>query len=158
MRLSLLLLSMESKFLVTFYRFFFGSNIFISNARLKFEKKKKVNAKQCPETELWLFGNYSHSSSKMIFTGIVIYLNSKNKIESCRWAISKVKTSNYLVRTWFDSLFNSHLIYVCEIYGFITKMIHYFNEFEDYKKRLFVSVTSSGTIHPVISFLKKRRY
>ena len=47
------------------------------------------------------------------------------------WTINKVKTSNYLVRSLYDSLFNSHLINVCEVYGFITKMIHYFDELQE---------------------------
>ena len=55
----------------------------------------------------------------------------EKKIESCHWTINKVKTSNYLARTLYDSLFNSHLIYVCEIYRFRTKMIHYFNELQE---------------------------
>ena len=46
------------------YTFFFISNTFISNARLKFAKNQ-ANAKQHPEAELLLFGNYSYSSSTL---------------------------------------------------------------------------------------------
>ena len=52
----------------------------------------------------------------MIFTGTAIYLNSK-KTKSCHWTFNKIETSNYyLLRIIYDSLFNSHLIYACEIY------------------------------------------
>ena len=43
-------------------RYFFISNTFISNTRLKLAKKQ-VNAKQHPEAEFLLFAKYSHSSS-----------------------------------------------------------------------------------------------
>ena len=42
-------------------RFFYISNTFISNARLKLVKNQ-LNAKQHPEAELLLFENYSHPS------------------------------------------------------------------------------------------------
>ena len=48
---------------------FYISNIFISNTRLKLAKNQ-ADAKQHPEAQLWLFENYSHSSS---------ILSSKNK-------------------------------------------------------------------------------
>ena len=53
---------------------FFVSNTFISNARLKLAKNQ-VKAKQHPETELLLFENKSHSSSK---------LSSKNNSKKCK--------------------------------------------------------------------------
>ena len=40
---------------------FFISNTFTRKARLKLTKKSS----KCPETELWLHGNYSHSSSTL---------------------------------------------------------------------------------------------
>ena len=43
---------------------FFTSNTFISNSRLKLPKIQ-ANAKQHPETELFLFENYSHSSATL---------------------------------------------------------------------------------------------
>ena len=43
---------------------FFVSNTFISNARLKLAKNQ-ANIKQHPKVELWLFENYSHSSSTL---------------------------------------------------------------------------------------------
>ena len=42
-------------------------------------------------------------------------------------------------------------------YGVKTKITQYFKEFQDYKKRLFVLLTSSGMIDPVIHSLKKTR-
>ena len=42
------------------HAFFFISNTFISNARLKLAKTQ-ANAMQHPEAELLLFRNYSHS-------------------------------------------------------------------------------------------------
>ena len=36
----------------------------MSNSKMKLAKNQ-ANAKQCPETELWLFENYSHSSSTL---------------------------------------------------------------------------------------------
>ena len=45
---------------------FFISNTFISNARLKLAKNQ-ANAKQHPEVELFLFENYSHSSTMLSF-------------------------------------------------------------------------------------------
>ena len=45
-------------------KFFFASNTFLSNARLKLAKNQ-ANAKQQSETELLLFENYSHSSSTL---------------------------------------------------------------------------------------------
>ena len=45
-------------------RFFFISNTFISNARLK-SAKNQANAKQHPEAELFLFENYSHFLSTL---------------------------------------------------------------------------------------------
>ena len=35
----------------------------LSNARLKLAKKTQANAKQHPESELLVLGNYAHSSS-----------------------------------------------------------------------------------------------
>ena len=43
--------------------FFYISSTFISNTRLK-SAKNEANAKQYPEAKLYLFDNYSHSSSK----------------------------------------------------------------------------------------------
>ena len=37
------------------------------------------------------------------------------------------------------------------------KIINFFKEFQDYKKRLFILLTSSGIIHPVIYSLKKNK-
>ena len=53
---------------------------------------------------------------KMIFTGTVIYLLMK-KLSRAIGLLSKVRhyASKYLLRTY--SLFNSHLIYVCEMWG-----------------------------------------
>ena len=42
---------------------FYIKNTFISNVKLKLVENQ-ANAKQHPETELLLFENYSHSSSK----------------------------------------------------------------------------------------------
>ena len=54
--------------------FFYISNTFISNTRLKLAKNQ-ANAKRYPETEHLLFENYSHSSSrhhpKIIEVGVV---------------------------------------------------------------------------------------
>ena len=43
---------------------FFISNTFIGNARIKLAKNQ-ANAKEHPEAELWLFENYSYSSSTL---------------------------------------------------------------------------------------------
>ena len=43
---------------------FFISNTFISNARLKLAENQ-AKAKQHSEVELWLFENYSYSSSTL---------------------------------------------------------------------------------------------
>ena len=45
-------------------RYFFVSNTFISNARLKLAKNQ-ANAKQHPEAELLLFEDDSHSSAPL---------------------------------------------------------------------------------------------
>ena len=42
-------------------------------------------------------------------------------------------------------------------YGVKTKIINFFKEFRDYRKRLFVLLTSSGIIHPVIYCFKKTK-
>ena len=47
-----------------FISFFFISNIFISNGSLKLAKNQ-ADAKQQPEAELLLFGNYSYSLSTL---------------------------------------------------------------------------------------------
>ena len=47
------------------HAFYFISNSFISNARLKL-KKYQANAKPHPEAELLLFEIYSHSSSRLL--------------------------------------------------------------------------------------------
>ena len=50
--------------IVKLYTLFSISNTFISNARLK-SAKDEANAKQQPEANFLLFGNYSHSSSTL---------------------------------------------------------------------------------------------
>ena len=50
-------------FIYWYIRFFFVSNTFVSNARLKLAKNQ-ANAKQNPGAKLLLFENYAHSSSK----------------------------------------------------------------------------------------------
>ena len=63
--------------LMNYMFFFYISNTFTSNARLKLPKKKyQVNAKQHPEAELLLFENYSHSSFTLSFKNNRTY--SKN--------------------------------------------------------------------------------
>ena len=38
-----------------------------------------------------------------------------------------------------------------------SKIINFFKEFQDYKKRLFILLASSSIIHPVIYSLKKKQ-
>ena len=57
---------------------FFISNTFISNARLKLTKNR-ANAKQYPKAELWLFENYSHSSSTLSSKNNRTYSKNKQK-------------------------------------------------------------------------------
>ena len=57
---------------------FFISNTFISNARLKLAKNR-ANAKQYPKVELWLFENYSHSSSTLSSKNNRTYSKNKQK-------------------------------------------------------------------------------
>ena len=42
-------------------------------------------------------------------------------------------------------------------YGIKTKIIHNFKDFQDYKKRLFLSLLSSGMKHTVIHSVKKNK-
>ena len=60
------------------YTHFFISNIFVSNARLKLAKNQ-ANAKQHLEAELWLFENYSHSSSTLSSKNSRTYSKNKQK-------------------------------------------------------------------------------
>ena len=53
--------------------FYFKSNTFISNARLKLAKKTQANAKQHPEAELLLVENYSHILSTLASKSNKIY-------------------------------------------------------------------------------------
>ena len=55
---------------------FFKSNSFVSNARLKLAKNQ-VKAKRQPEAELFVFENYSFSSSTLS------YENSKKHSKKC---------------------------------------------------------------------------
>ena len=58
-------------------RFFFISNTFTNNARLRLAKNQ-VNVKQHPETELLVFENFSHSSS-CYYPKIIHILKNKQK-------------------------------------------------------------------------------
>ena len=60
------------------HAFYFISNTFISNARLKIAKSQ-ANAKQHPEAELLLFENYSHSSSMLLSKNNMTYSNIQAK-------------------------------------------------------------------------------
>ena len=55
---------------------FFISNIFISDVRPKLEKNQ-VNAKQHPDAERLLFGNYSHFSSMPHFLSMLSSRNNR---------------------------------------------------------------------------------
>ena len=57
---------------------FFISNSFITNTRLKLAKSQ-ANAKQHPEAELLLFGNYSHSSSTLSSKDNLAFCKNKRK-------------------------------------------------------------------------------
>ena len=59
-----ILTSHQENSVVKWYTPFYISKIFISNARLKLAKNQ-ADAKQHSEAELWLFENYSHSSSTL---------------------------------------------------------------------------------------------
>ena len=61
-------------------RFFYISNTFISNARLKLPKNQ-ANAKQHPEAEFLLFEKFSHSSSTLSPKTIGYILKNKQKKE-----------------------------------------------------------------------------
>ena len=67
-----------------FYIRFFIISTFISNARLKLAKYQ-AKAKQHPETELFLFENYSLSSSTT--------LSSKNNIGDILKNVQKISVS-----------------------------------------------------------------
>ena len=71
----------------------------------------------------------------MIFTGTAIYLTLKKKLSRAIGLLSKVRHSKYLLKT----IYYFHIWYMLVKYGVKTKIIHYFKELQDYKKRLFVS-------------------
>ena len=64
------------------YTFFFISNTFIRNARLKWVKNQG-NAKQQPEAELLLFENYLNSSSTLLPKNSSSYSKKQAKEEVC---------------------------------------------------------------------------
>ena len=82
---------------LTLRAFFFISNAFISNPRLKLAKNQ-ANAKQHPETEDLLFESYSYSLSTLPFKnlGHILKNKEKNKFfcihEIIRLIIMKMKT------------------------------------------------------------------
>ena len=61
---------------------YFISNTFISNVRLKLAKIQ-ANAKQHPEAELFLFENYSHSSSTLLSKNNRIYSKKTSQKQFC---------------------------------------------------------------------------
>ena len=64
--------------LIMNYTFFFTSNTFISNTRLKLAKNQ-ANAKQHPQAELLPFENYSHSTSTLSSKNDWTYPKNKQK-------------------------------------------------------------------------------
>ena len=69
------------------YTLFLISNTFISSVRLKLVKNQAY-AKQHPEAELWLFENYSHSSST---------LSSKNNRTYCKKYVKELYLWDYTI-------------------------------------------------------------
>ena len=67
-----------------FTRFFYISNTFVSNARLKLAKDQ-ADAKHHLKVELWLSENYSYSSSTLSSVNNTVY--SKNKQKNKRTCI-----------------------------------------------------------------------
>ena len=78
--------------------------------------------------------------------------NLEKKLSRAIGLLSKVRhyVSKYLYSGLYITLCLTYIWYMLVKYGVKTKIIHFFQEFQDYKKRLFVLLTSIGMIHPVI--------
>ena len=71
-------ISVITLWLKSFLQAFFYKQHFISNAKMKLAKNQ-ANAKQHPEAELLVFGNYSHSSPGLSSKNNRTYSKNKRK-------------------------------------------------------------------------------